>query len=327
MRKFALLAAAAVAAVVVAQGGSLGSLDKHVKTLFEAQSLSANMTYQRIGGTPSAIKVDLAKPAMVRIDRGNELIVADGNTITVLDKKANSYYKAPQSPSEIAKYFSEDELNLLAAFFDANAYSKFAKVADAGTKNRKGTTLNVVEAQVDQRGFKKATYYVDPASGLARQVEYVFTDGPQPVRMLLDTKEISVGTEANASLFAFKAPEGSKELSLEEMASDKWYYDLEEAKSVASKTGRKIFVDFFATWCGPCKALAAEVFPLPEFKSLSKSMVFLKIDVDAQKSVAQQYGITAMPTQMVLNADGSVIGKKIGYGGVEDFFSFINAYK
>jgi thioredoxin len=144
--------------------------------------------------------------------------------------------------------------------------------------------------------------------------------------MLLDTKQMAVAASADAALFAFKAPEGSRELSLEEMMSDKWYHDLDEAKEVASKTGRKIFVDFYATWCGPCKMLAAEVFPLPEFKKLSKSLVFCKIDVDAQKSVAQQYKITAMPTQMVLNADGSVVETKIGYGGVQDFFNFINGH-
>ncbi len=84
---------------------------------------------------------------------------------------------------------------------------------------------------------------------------------------------------------------------------------------------RKIFIDFFATWCGPCKLLAAEVFPTAEFKKLSKNLVFCKIDVDQDKATSQAYNITAMPTQMVVNADGSVVTTKVGYGGVADFFN------
>ncbi len=326
MKKYAILSGLVVAGIVLAQSGSLGTLGNHVKTLGDAKSLSAAFTYQKIGGTPVSYKLDLAKPNMARIDKPNELVIADGKSIIVLDKKANTYSRSAQTDAELARLLGDDEFQLFSTFFSPTAMGKMAKVQDAGTKNRKGVAMNVVEAQYDAAGMKKATFYVDPASNLARQVEFVFDDGPQPVRMLVDTKQFTVSASADASLFAFKAPEGSKELTLEEMSSDKWYHDLDEAKAVASKTGRKIFVDFMATWCGPCKMLAAEVFPLPAFKKLSKSLVFCQIDVDAQKSVAQQYNITAMPTQLVLNADGSVVGTKVGYGGVEDFFNFINGY-
>lgn len=324
MKKFAILSGFVVAGLVIAQGS--GALGGHTKALADAQSLSATFTYQKIGGSPSSYKIDLAKPGMAKIDRGNELIVADGTSITILDRKANSYYKVPQTAGELSKYFGDDEMALFAPFFNAKAFDKFAKVMSAGTKNRKGMTMNVVEAQIDAKGFKKATYFIDPATNLARQVEYAFSDGPEPVRMLVDTKEFSVSSEVKADLFAFKAPEGSKEVALEDMVADKWYTDIEEAKSVASKTGRKMFVDFMASWCGPCKMLAAEVFPTPEFKKLSKYFVFVKIDVDEQPAVSKHYGITAMPTQMVVNADGSVVGKKVGYGGPADFFNFINGY-
>ncbi len=58
-------------------------------------------------------------------------------------------------------------------------------------------------------------------------------------------------------------------------------------------SGKLVVVDFFATWCGPCVNIS------PHFEKLSKeetSVVFLKVDVDELSDVAEQCGISAMPT-------------------------------
>ncbi len=323
MKKFVVLAGVVVAGLVLAQGGN--PLSGYVKAMNEASSVSATMSFQRIGGTATNYSIDLAKPSMVRIDKPNQLIVADGKAIVTYDKKAKTYFKTPHNEAELRKILSEDEFSVFLPFFATNAFDNLMKVTPAGTKNRKGMAMNVVEAQADAKGNKKVAFYIDPASNMARQVELTYSDGPEVIRALVDVKDIKVGG-TDSGLFAFNAPAGSRELSLEEMNSDKWYYDLEEAKKVAKATNRKIFVDFYAEWCGPCKLLAAEVFPLPEFKKLSKDLVFCKIDVDAQPAVSKAYNITAMPTQMVVDAEGKVIGTKVGYGGVSDFFNFINGY-
>ncbi|KAK3395576.1 thioredoxin-like protein [Sordaria brevicollis] len=67
-----------------------------------------------------------------------------------------------------------------------------------------------------------------------------------------------------------------------------------------------VVADFYADWCGPCKMIA------PVFESLStkyskpNKITFCKIDVDSQQEVAQQYGVRAMPTFLILH-NGSVI--------------------
>ncbi|KAK1357613.1 Thioredoxin domain-containing protein [Heracleum sosnowskyi] len=83
-----------------------------------------------------------------------------------------------------------------------------------------------------------------------------------------------------------------------------WNEQLHKAKSA----DKLIVVDFTATWCGPCRVMS------PYFAELAKSMpsaIFLKVDVDELKSVAEEYDIEAMPTFMLLK-EGKVVEKVIG---------------
>ncbi|EGN93110.1 hypothetical protein SERLA73DRAFT_189950 [Serpula lacrymans var. lacrymans S7.3] len=69
-------------------------------------------------------------------------------------------------------------------------------------------------------------------------------------------------------------------------------------------SGNKLSViDFHATWCGPCHAIA------PTFESLSKqykNVNFLKCDVDAARDVASKYSVSAMPTFIFLKGTTKV---------------------
>ncbi|GAD94099.1 hypothetical protein MYCGRDRAFT_82116 [Paecilomyces variotii No. 5] len=60
------------------------------------------------------------------------------------------------------------------------------------------------------------------------------------------------------------------------------------------KTGQGVaVVDFFATWCGPCKAIAPKI---EELSEKYPSATFYKVDVDTLSDVAAEIGIRAMPT-------------------------------
>ena len=69
-----------------------------------------------------------------------------------------------------------------------------------------------------------------------------------------------------------------------------------------------VLIDFFATWCGPCKMLAPV---LEEFTSETNIPV-LKVDIDKEEEFANLFNIQAVPTVFVLE-DGKVINKAMGY--------------
>lgn len=321
MRKvLGTLGIAAAALYVLAQSGS-GLLGNYAKTLNSAQSLEATYSFQRVGGPKGEYTIQLAKPNMLRIDKANELIVADGKNLTTFDKANKTYYTRPQTAADIKALLSSDEYMVWGSFFNGDLYAKTASKS-LGNKNRKGMTLSAVEMAGDASGKKVVTLYLGQ-DNVAKQADILLNDPNGRVTFVLDTKSVSLNG-VPADLFAFTAPAGSRQLTEEELSSNKWYTDLEEAKKVAERTNRKIFVDFMATWCGPCKMLEAEVLRTEEFKKMSKHIVFLQIDVDQQPGVSKHYGVTAMPTQMVLNADGSVVAKTVGYGGPAAFYQFLN---
>ncbi|WP_075589874.1 thioredoxin family protein [Labilibacter marinus] len=92
--------------------------------------------------------------------------------------------------------------------------------------------------------------------------------------------------------------------------------DWEKAKALAKKENKPIFVDVYATWCGPCKKLSNETFTDEEVGEFFNSdFINLKIDGDADESQAflQKYPIDAYPTLFFISPQGEVIKNKTGF--------------
>jgi thioredoxin 1 len=75
------------------------------------------------------------------------------------------------------------------------------------------------------------------------------------------------------------------------------------------QSSEPVVVDFFAEWCGPCKAMAPA---LEQVAADMKGKVKVaKLDVDQNPAVTQQYKIQAMPTIMIFK-DGKKVAERIG---------------
>ena len=80
----------------------------------------------------------------------------------------------------------------------------------------------------------------------------------------------------------------------------------------------KAVVDFFATWCGPCKMFS------PVFEDVSSEMDinFIKINVDENTDIAREYGVMTIPT-VILFKDGKEVKRNIGFMSKEELIDFL----
>ena len=78
-------------------------------------------------------------------------------------------------------------------------------------------------------------------------------------------------------------------------------------------------MDFFATWCGPCKMLS----PVLEELSEESDVLIVKVDVDEAGPLAAQYGIQAVPTLMLFK-NGQRVDVRMGYQNKNQLLAFIN---
>lgn len=71
-----------------------------------------------------------------------------------------------------------------------------------------------------------------------------------------------------------------------------------------------VLVDFWATWCGPCKMIAPVLEELDS--ELGEKLKIVKLDVDDNQETAAKYGVMSIPT-LLLFKDGEVIDKVVGF--------------
>ena len=77
-------------------------------------------------------------------------------------------------------------------------------------------------------------------------------------------------------------------------------------------------VDFYATWCGPCKMFG----PVFEEASNESNIYFVKVDVDKENDIARRYGVMTIPT-VILFKNGEEVKRNIGYMSKEELIDFM----
>lgn len=104
----------------------------------------------------------------------------------------------------------------------------------------------------------------------------------------------------------------------------------DEALQQAKKENKLIFLDIYATWCGPCKKLKANTFSNNEV-GVFYNTTFINVALDGENGegidLARKYGVKGYPTLLFIDASGKVVSGTSGYHSPSEFLALGKSIK
>ncbi|MCV6630722.1 MAG: thioredoxin domain-containing protein [Flavobacteriaceae bacterium] len=97
------------------------------------------------------------------------------------------------------------------------------------------------------------------------------------------------------------------------VSAQQWQYSFEDAQKMALGTNRYILVDFWANWCGPCKAMDVDTWGTEEVQEWMQHYVSVKIDIDTHRTLATKYNVRGIPYVFILDPLGNVLYAEMSY--------------
>ena len=105
-------------------------------------------------------------------------------------------------------------------------------------------------------------------------------------------------------------------------AAEGWQTDFKAAEAQAKADQVPIVIHFHASWCGPCRRMESEVLSTAQVRELlGKGIIGVKVDSDRNRDLVSRFGVTALPTDVIISHDGKVLAKDVGSPGLSGYVS------
>ncbi len=105
-----------------------------------------------------------------------------------------------------------------------------------------------------------------------------------------------------------------------------WHHEFETAKAEAERLDKPMLLHFYADWCFPCRRMDQEVFSRPGvFPLMQERVVCVKVNVDRRPDLAQRFGVSQYPSDVIIQPGGERIVASTGFLAAVPYMNFIGA--
>ncbi len=229
MLKTALLTLASTGILTSAVLAPPQSADAAASKLHAAQSFTATLSIQLVGGATTEATLVYSKPNHAKIDTPDRLKITDGQTMTELDKKANSYSTSDFSDPALLTWLTQPEPFGWNPFFIQDTKKLYVAARSTGTRKLRGVEVATVPVTLANRDT--ADLYIETATNLVRGFTY---NKEGKTWIVWATKLEASDKPLDPKSFTFVAPEGAK-----------------DAKSMPAVSWETV-APIFAESCMPC---------------------------------------------------------------------------
>ena len=326
----------------------------HAVLVTGASRDSSTATFVVASGGPGRMRDELQVPGM------EMMRVSDGTRSWTYDGQRGQYVESPK-PLVTPEAMDSLQIRQLGGIMGAllNSYRDMAKGADSVSVLRTETLrlegrprlCDVVRARYTGENGDRTmirTYWIDRARALVLRQETILRFMEQDVVSTrterLTFRRVSVNEPVPESVFAFQAPPGAKRVDeftapgqedlTGQAAADFTLSDLDgHAHKLSAERGKVVMLDFWATWCGPCRLQMPAVDRLyKEFKD--KGLVVFAVNqgepaeraraylekqsytptalLDSKGEVGRQYQVRGIPTLVIVGRDGTIVAHWVG---------------
>jgi thioredoxin-related protein len=104
------------------------------------------------------------------------------------------------------------------------------------------------------------------------------------------------------------------------------WYPFEKGVALGKNQGKKVYIHFWADWCGYCRTMEKETFQNPLVKKrLAADYIAIKVDTDREKILSEKFRIRGLPDNWFLSKNGDIVGHRPGYIPAELFLKILES--